>query len=331
MSDISRRNPSVDIAKFLCAIFVIGIHTRPLSGLSEVADFVLCDIIFRVAVPFFAVCTGYYLTRKLDSNDGKSGWGTVKSLSFRVFLLYVLWSLFYLIVLSFSWYKAGILELSSYVGWFKSFLLGSSYFHLWYLAQLFWALFPFYLIVKYVNPKLHTLLACLLWLLGAFAYVYSDVLGIGQGFVRAYNRFGALTGMVGRMLPLLLVGSILARRPVGKYNTFVCISLLFLVCLSIEVFLLKDKGASRFSYVLSTLPLAFFLFDSIKRNAFNPRIDTRMISKASMNIYFLHPAIVLLLASLGVESHCFLFISATVITISLCIVLQLLLNGMRKL
>ena len=103
------------------------------------------------------------------------------------------------------------------------------------------------------------------------------------------------------------------------------------MCLSIEVFLLKDKGVSRFSYVLSTLPLAFFLFDSIKRNVFNTRIDTRMISKASMNIYFLHPAIVLLLASLGVESHCFLFISATVITISLCIVLQLLLNGMRKL
>ena len=331
MSDISRRNPSVDIAKFLCAIFVIGIHTRPLSGLSEVADFVLCDIIFRVAVPFFAVCTGYYLTRKLDSNDGESGWHKVKALALRVLLLYVLWSLFYLIFLSISWYKSGILDLSSYVGWFKSFLLGSSYFHLWYLAQLFWALFPFYLIVKYVNPKLHILLACLLWLLGAFAYVYSDVLGIGQGFVRAYNRFGALTGMVGRMLPLLLAGSILARRPVRKYNTSVYISLLFLVCLSIEVFLLKDKGASRFSYVLSTLPLAFFLFDSIKRIVYNPRIDTRMISKASMNIYFLHPAIVLLLTSLGVESHCFLFISATVITISLCIVLQLLLNGMRKL
>lgn len=330
MSDISRRNPSVDIAKFLCAIFVIGIHTRPLSGLSEVADFVLCDIIFRVAVPFFAVCTGYYLTQKLDSNEGESGWASVKSLALRVLLLYVLWSLFYLIVLSFSWYKAGILELSSFVGWFKSFLLGSSYFHLWYLAQLFWALFPLYLIVKFVNPKWITLIACSLWLIGIFAYVYSDVLGIGKGFVRSYDRFGAITGMLGRMLPLLLAGSILARRPVRNKNTSVLMSLFFLGCLSIEVFLIKDKGASRFSYVLSTLPLAFFLFDSIKRNVFNPRIDTRMISKASMDIYFLHPAIVLLLISLGVESHCILFLSATVLTISLCIVMQVVLNRTSK-
>ncbi len=269
MSDISRRNPSVDIAKFLCAIFVIGIHTRPLSGLSEVADFVMCDIIFRVAVPFFAVCTGYYLTQKLDSNDGESGWLTVKSLALRVLILYILWSLLYLIVLSFSWLKVGILELSSFVGWFKSFLFGSSYYHLWYLAQLFWALFPFYLIVKFVNPKWHILLACSLWLLGAFVYIYSDVLGGGQGFVWFYNRFGAITGMIGRMLPLLMAGSILARRPVRNHNASVLMSLLFLGCLSIEVFVLKDKGASRFSYVLFTLPLAFFLFDAIKQIAFN--------------------------------------------------------------
>lgn len=158
MCYIYQRNPSVDIAKFLCAIFVIGIHTRPLSGLSEVADFVLCDIIFRVAVPFFAVCTGYYLTRKLDSNDRKSGWVKVKSMALRVLLLYILWSLFYLLILSFSWYKTGNLELSSFVGWFKSFLLGSSNYHFGYLAQLFWALFPFYLIVKYVNPKWQTII-----------------------------------------------------------------------------------------------------------------------------------------------------------------------------
>ncbi|MBQ5979807.1 MAG: acyltransferase [Bacteroidales bacterium] len=330
MSEISRRDPSIDIAKILCAIFVISIHTRPLSGLSELADFVLCDIIFRVAVPFFAVCTGYYLTRRMDSKRSGNRWLMVKSMAFRVFLLYVLWSVFYLIVLSVSWYKAGILELSSYIGWFKSFMIGSSYYHLWYLAQLFWALFPFHLIVKFINPKWHTLLASSLWLLGVFVYVYSDVLGIGQSFVQEYNRFGALTGMIGRMLPLLLAGTILARRPVRNNNTSVIMSLLFLGCLSIEVFVLKDKGTSCFSYVLSTLPLAFFLFDALKKIAFNPRIDTKNISKASMNIYFLHPAIVLLLTSLGIESHYILFISATVITICLCIALQFLFNGPRK-
>ena len=88
MSEISRRDPLVDIAKFLCAIFVVGIHTRPLSGLSGLADFVLCDIIFRVAVPFFAVCTGYYLTRRMDSKRSGNSWLMVKSMAFRVLLLY---------------------------------------------------------------------------------------------------------------------------------------------------------------------------------------------------------------------------------------------------
>ena len=322
MSDISKRNPSVDIAKFLCAIFVIGIHTRPLSGLSELADFVLCDIIFRVAVPFFAVCTGYYLTRKMDSMRGGDSWPIVKSMAFRVLLLYFLWSVFYIIVLSVSWYKAGILELSSYIGWLKSFMIGSSYYHLWYLAQLFWALFPFYLIVKFINPKLHTLLACSLWLIGAFAYVYSDVLGIGQGFLRVYNQFGALTGMIGRVLPLLLAGSILSRRPVKDQNSSFFISLLFLVCLTFEVFILRHYDASRFSYVLFTLPLAFSLFCFIKSIDLDCRLNTKSLSKASMNVYLLHPAVLFFLKEIGVHSSLLLFIWGVLITVAVVFAIE---------
>lgn len=322
MSDISKRNPSVDIAKFLCAIFVIGIHTRPLSGLSELADFVLCDIIFRVAVPFFAVCTGYYLTRKMDSMRSGDSWPIVKSMAFRFLLLYFLWSVFYLIVLSVSWYKAGILELSSYIGWFKSFLIGSSYYHLWYLAQLFWALFPFYLIVKFINPQWHTLLASSLWLLGVFVYVYSDVLGIGQSFVQAYNRFGALTGMIGRMLPLLLAGTILARRPFPNHNTSAFISLLFLCCLTFEVFLLRHQGASRFSYILFTLPLAFSLFYFIESIVLKCSIDTKSLSKASMNVYLLHPAVLFFLSEIGVHSSLLIFILGVLITVAVVFAIE---------
>jgi surface polysaccharide O-acyltransferase-like enzyme len=54
------RNGLVDLSKYIAALMVIAIHTAPLSDVQEEAYFILVQVICRMAVPFFAVCTGYF-------------------------------------------------------------------------------------------------------------------------------------------------------------------------------------------------------------------------------------------------------------------------------
>lgn len=320
-----QRNSSVDIAKFIAAIFVIGIHTRPLLQWSGLADFVLCDIIFRTAVPFFAVCTGYYLTKRINTEESVPNWLPIKSMLLKTMLLYVVWSLFFLIVLAISWHQTGLLTQASFIGWFKSFLIGTPYYHLWYLAQLFWALVFFFIIVRFVPRVYKVVMTILLWLLGSYAYVYSDIIGLGREIVSFYDSFGSISGSLGRMLPLLLTGNMIAEKSSQNQRYDLALMFVSFIGLIVEVFLLRQLGAERYSYVIFTLPLAYFLFIIIERLPYQVGYNTKLLSKTSMNIYLLHPAVIVILKSLNVTNNMVLFCLALIITSVLCFAYEFLL------
>ncbi|MBQ6185617.1 MAG: acyltransferase family protein [Bacteroidales bacterium] len=279
MTSMSGRNVSVDIAKMVAAIFVIGVHTRAFSDISDWASFVFCDIICRTAVPFFAVCTGFFLTKKL-LKDHITSWIPVKSAAIKTLLLYINWSVFYLLLLVFIWYKAGILTTSSFINWFKSFLIGESYFHLWYLSQTFWALLLFFPIIKLLNIKMQIVLAILLWAFGVYADIYYDLIGAGSSIINLYNRFGAVTCSIGRLLPLFLAGSILARVPsLPLRNSWLMTALSFAI-LIMEVYIIRSVGGTHFKYEFFSLPLAFFLFNSIRQTPINCSFDSKYLAQA---------------------------------------------------
>ena len=45
--------PNLDLAKIVCALLVVVIHTSPLDNTSALAGFYLGDVIARIAVPLF--------------------------------------------------------------------------------------------------------------------------------------------------------------------------------------------------------------------------------------------------------------------------------------
>ena len=57
---------ALDIAKFISAFLVICIHCGPLLDVSETGNFVLVQIIARLAVPFFFVASGFLFFQKID-------------------------------------------------------------------------------------------------------------------------------------------------------------------------------------------------------------------------------------------------------------------------
>ena len=54
---------SLDLSRWIAAFLVICIHTVPLSSFSRLGNALFVQVVCRLAVPFFFVCSGYFLFR----------------------------------------------------------------------------------------------------------------------------------------------------------------------------------------------------------------------------------------------------------------------------
>lgn len=74
--EISHYN-GIDICKFICSILVVAIHipvvnapmTVELSNVSVFVNTVLQQAMCRIAVPFFFVCSGFFLYKKCQNKQ----------------------------------------------------------------------------------------------------------------------------------------------------------------------------------------------------------------------------------------------------------------------
>lgn len=99
--NMNKRNSAVDLTKYVAAMLVIGIHTSPFKEISADINFYFCHVLCRLAVPFFVVCTGYYLTKRLVFErdrlcNSKDNLLILKKNLYKIALMYLSWSLFYL-------------------------------------------------------------------------------------------------------------------------------------------------------------------------------------------------------------------------------------------
>ena len=122
--------------RFVCALLVIGIHVYPFGNngdplLTEL-NFLTQVWLGRICVPFFLVCTGFFLFRQGDAMafPGEKVRNCVK----KLLRLYLLWTLLYfplilreIILLPGQPLGVGLLK------FFRNFFFAGSYYHLWYL------------------------------------------------------------------------------------------------------------------------------------------------------------------------------------------------------
>lgn len=96
------RNNSIDCFKFIAAIMIVAIHTGLFFDVDQRLSFFVVHFLCRMAVPFFAVATGYFLTKKLEfgdklernSTNTQFYWKYTKKTVIR----YAVWSIVYLIL-----------------------------------------------------------------------------------------------------------------------------------------------------------------------------------------------------------------------------------------
>lgn len=65
LSDLRARSKILDVLRLLFAVCVVAVHTHALESWPESWNFWITQAVFRLAVPFFFVTSGFFLGRKL--------------------------------------------------------------------------------------------------------------------------------------------------------------------------------------------------------------------------------------------------------------------------
>lgn len=260
--------PSLDVAKFVCAIVVVMMHTSPLDDINKDFQYAFFNSIARLAVPLFFVISGYLCFRKTTCEN--FDFAVPKSYVLKTLKLYILWTIIY--ILQFFYQSVYICEKGYVYGVVSAIdaFLFTGYRQLWFLRALAVAVLLIGLALK-KQFKIRTimLIGFILYLLGQLGQGYffiikplEDVpivwstLQLAQGVIQT-TRNGIFEGVI-----YVSIGMLFAyKKIVFKYVYAVvgfCISML-LFCLEMFVIIQHELYYQR-DYSIFLLPTVFFLF-----------------------------------------------------------------------
>lgn len=288
---MSDRNYAIDLFKFVFSLMVIGIHTNVLYDVNENLGFFF-RIIFSIAVPFFAVCSGYYLSRTIEKNNTVK----VKKQEIKLIKLYAIWSFLYLIYSIPGWISYEWFSFWAFVDFGIATIKSASHYHLWYLVSLIYALPVFFLCVKYIkNKNIIFSIAAILYTIKVLTYAYRSIVpNFINTFFACLEEFAALFNAIFLILPFMLLGYIISKGKAWSRKNLIigfAISFALLCC---EAFALKRVDIGIISFIFGTFPVVLFVFSIIMQINWKPNNEKAvyLLGASSLVIYCLHPMII---------------------------------------
>lgn len=198
------RIQSADASRVIAIAAVVGIHTALYSGTnssSHVLDAaMIMNAVERFAVPMFFVLSGFFWSSQCASRDEYLG--RAVKLSKRVFQIFVIWSLVYLLApVGDAYQKFGILGNAKvfywslgYDGGVLRFIFEGTKVHLWFLPGLICSALISGCILQYRGNAVLITVAFALYLVGLSGSAYAtSPLGFHSGFT---FRDGPFFGLV---------------------------------------------------------------------------------------------------------------------------------------
>ena len=212
----------IDIMKLCMAMIVIAIHTNPEIIIGNDYCREAINSIYKVAVPYFFMASGFLLFRKIQfpliTIEDKS---RVRKYIVKIARMYLVWTLLYLPFTIWGFIKDGIPFLKSVFIFIRNVLfVGENYcsWPLWYLLALLVAVLILYLFSSLKLKLWHTLfVAILLYSVGLFLE-YCRQHGLMTDVTRLYysvfntTRNGFFVGLLYVVLGLLTT----YMRPLNK-------------------------------------------------------------------------------------------------------------------
>ena len=302
----------IDILKFICSFMVCAIHIQPFNSSNlEYLNFWLQDYLFRIAVPFYFVASGFLLFRKIDCNNINTN--RIKDYCFKMIRLLGTWS-------------------------FLLFIGRTA--QLWYLGAVILAVIVLSILIKKKIPFKHiVIIAVILFIIGLLGnsyyglmepfkqYTVSKILILGYESVFPTSRNGLVFGLI-----FVLMGVVFAQRRVVISFVATVTGLVFsLLLMFVEVFLLRHYSSPRgFDIVVSLLPVSFFLFYLATHIIVKEKNIYKSLRIIGMVIFFTHflvnyfvvLTVEVLYNTIGVNLVAYQFIITIFLTTALAILIE---------
>lgn len=261
-----KQKSSLDIAKFLCAILVLIIHSDPVGSYSKALSFGFRNVICVVAVPFFFATSGYLLREKLGSLNTEGDqkqymWKYLK----RLVVIYLFWSAVYFPFVVVKWLRAGF-GIGSVLEYVKDFFFEGSYSTIWFLPALMSAALIYWLLRKRLSCKGVFFAGCgcyaVTLLLSSYYGVTARVPGLAQLGQLYYGFFDSVKNGVLFGLVFLALGGMISEydgfsKMKKSHALLGCAGSALLICAEVAVY--KVIGNTRgIDTIASLLPFTFF-------------------------------------------------------------------------
>lgn len=311
---------SLDLFKYFASLCIIVIHTEPLSSYNSFWNFFTVQIAARLAVPFFAVCTGFLMTRRILKVQEDKPARRERILGYwkRIIRIYCFWSFVYLLFSIPWWLQTGWFSAWAFVDYGIAAFRSASYYHLWYLLALIYAIPAFAVCLRILKKSIWFPLSTGLYGVYAIHYCYSMFLpGPIQKVFSVLSLFDGLTNGLFLILPFLLQGAILADDRI-EFRIPYQIALVFsFLLLSMEAILLDRLGQNKVSYIVFTYPTALFFFQTVQHVKITKGTQVcRALGAASLLIYCFHPVIIEVLEENNVSPLLRFFVTVSVSTLA---------------
>lgn len=299
----SRQYNAIDIAKLVCAVFIVAIHVPPFgsadtTALAQTWNFIIRSYLGRIAVPFFFICAGFFLFRKTASRNDRPA--PCRQYVLRILRLYGIWTVLYLPWVIRDAQESGKTLLTGTVSFLRNLLLTGSYNHLWYLPALAVAAALIgWLLQKGVSPKQILGISLLLYCLGLLGQSWFFLLKPLRGtalfsvFTLYETVFTTTRNGVFFGFPFVAMGMYLAYRPSGLSIRGSGMGfLLSMLLLYLEIRFTQGQGESLGSDMyLSLIPAAYCLLVLLLQIPFREVPVYRALRSLSLLLYLIHPAV----------------------------------------
>ena len=262
---------SIDLAKFVCALLIIILHTAPFMSYSKVLTVGFRNIITPIAVPFFFVASGFIAFKKIDSKEGVEQTQYVKKHLMRLFIMYLIWSAIYFVFVIIKWANAKDFSIFYVLEYIKDFFFEGSYSTIWFLPALFTATMLVWLLHKKLTYKKIFIIACVVYVftLGGSSYyglvckipLIKDIYNIYYSFFDTIKN-GVCFGMIFVCMGAMLAEGediIIQKSTMTKTLTVLSLCAIFLAIeeLAIGILNWNLKGVDT---VIMLVPFSWFFF-----------------------------------------------------------------------
>lgn len=285
----------IDVMKFIMALFVVVLHTKPFVNVNGRLNFLTVSIVGRTAVPFFFAATGFLLEKQIGQQKKRRE--IIGPYIRKLLILYCIWTMVYLPIIIYDKIIVSDMPLTyNLLAAARDFFFTGSYSHLWYLPATAVGLVIVYVLREYAGERGCSIALFILFCMGLLTQSYFGLL----------LKIVSVDGLLWKLMKLVKMVMVTCRNGIFFGSIFLYMGMWIARCnikikaytvvlglgvsvvfFTVEAYCLQKMGAVREEDMyLMLLPVVFFLI--LSALSLTVKKDTVFLRKMSINIYFVH-------------------------------------------